>query len=187
MENKVGQLQPHRNVTHRIATAGSRRLEFTRMYSEHVQGIYAHLLRLTGCRHTAEDLLQETFLKAWRRLDGFAGKSSLKTWLFAIAVNTFRDHARRHRQGLIGGDTRIETAADPNPSAPGILESREDLERLRRTLAALAEPYRMPLMLVRFDGLSYREAAEVLDISVDTLRMRLHRAHKILTDIFYKD
>jgi len=157
---------------------------FARAYGDYARRIYAYLLRFTGNHEDAEELVQIAFLKAWRGRDTFGGKSSLKTWLFAIAIHAARDHARKARWEKTGCAERLETAPDPRPAAGEALERTEAIERMRKALAELPETLRAPLMLVRFDGLSYREAAEALDVSADAVRMRLHRAHRILAAAF---
>ena len=161
--------------------------DFARAYGDYARRIYAYLLRETGSPHTAEDLMQETFLKAWRKRESFGGLSSLKTWLFAIAVNACRDHARKAGREKTECAEWIAMVPDTRPLAWESLDKRRAFERLRKAVAALPEELRAPLMLVRFDGLRYREAAEALGISSDAVRMRLHRAHRLLADAFKRE
>jgi RNA polymerase sigma-70 factor (ECF subfamily) len=156
--------------------------EFSNIYNLHAPQIYAHLLRLTGCRTAAEDLMQETFLKAYKRMETFRGGCSVKTWLFAIAFNTYRDYARKIQPNKTVDVEDFDTTPDMKDSAQETLEKNQIIQRLRAALANLPDHLLAPLMLVRFDGLRYQEAAETLGTTTDAVRMRVHRAHRALAE-----
>ncbi|MFP4029497.1 MAG: RNA polymerase sigma factor [Candidatus Brocadiia bacterium] len=157
---------------------GQRRRAFCELYERHAGALRNYLLRLTGAVQTAEDLTQETFLRALEGLESFTGRSSFKTWLFTIGTNLVRDHFRRKKpMGSLADDL---TSSHPDPAEKA--ETDDDVRRLRSAVADLPESQRFPLVLVRFEGMKYREAAEALGITLAAVRMRIHRAHLALTE-----
>lgn len=153
------------------------------MYSQRVYGL---LYRLTGSRETAEDLLQETFLRVVRTIEGYEHDGRFEAWLFRIAANLARDHARRARRwGNSGGPAARygegfegKLAETPSPVAEPrqCLSAAEDAERLQACLARLPETDREILLLRHFADLPFREIAEMLGIPVGTALARAHRA-----------
>src|SRR2546425_11914003 len=100
-----------------------------RFIQDHYPGIYRYLVHLTGCRDAAEDLTQETFLQAWRHLDDFEGRSTLRTWLYRIAHREFLQALRSQRAQL-----PLEEAGEmPEPRAAELIEAVE----LRAVIARL--------------------------------------------------
>ncbi len=149
--------------------------------------LYPTVLRLTGCAEDAQDLLQETFLRAYQKLGHFQGESSFYTWIFRIAVNLALSDRRRRkpasRNNLRTDDNPVETTADgreTDPSAP--LERVERQRVVQEALNALAADHRAVVVLKEFDGLRYEEIAALLNIPVGTVRSRLHRARCELRD-----
>lgn len=154
--------------------------EFTLLYQRTAAGIYAYLYRLCGCRHLAEDLLQETFLTVFRSMGDFKARSSIRTWVYAIATNKFRDHCRNKRRTVEIDPDILETRPAPGPEPLEAMIRREDSLRVRQAVQTLPPELKATLLLVRFEGLKYREAAEVLGTTQATVRMQVHRAHRIL-------
>ena len=141
----------------------------------------------------AEDVVQETFLRAWRGLAGFRGESSVKTWLYAIALNRIR--ARRgtlaRLRGLFGagesgGDgpdfSLVDGLADGGLSPEENAARAEERRRLRKAIAALPEEFRIAVVLRDLEGLAYDEVASVLAVPVGTVRSRLARGRAILKE-----
>ena len=145
--------------------------------------LYPTLLRLTGSAEDAQDLLQEAFLRAYRKLDRFRGGSSFYTWLYRLAVNLALSH-RRRRKGparfselRAEGGAEIEPTGDPEQTDPTIPAERAERDALvQSALDALAPDHRAVVVLKEFDGLRYEEIAATLGIPVGTVRSRLHRA-----------
>jgi RNA polymerase sigma-70 factor, ECF subfamily len=161
----------------RHARSEQRRQAFCALYERHGGSVRAWLGKLTGSAHLADDLTQETFLRALRALDRFEGRSTVRTWLLTIATNLWRDHLRRKRP--VTGTPTAE-ACSPDAAPPEFLLRRESVQIVRQAVDRLPESLREPLMLVRLEGLKYREAAVVLGLSVGAIRMRVHRAHLAL-------
>jgi len=159
--------------------------------------LFGLLFRLTGERETAEDLLQETFLRVVRTIADYEHGGKFEAWLFRIAANLARDHARRaSRRGrpvaLEGfGRDREPAASDladgrqPEPSRE--LFNKELSERLNACLRELAEMDREIILLRHFSELSFREIADLLQIPLGTALARAHRALKRLRAAFSEE
>jgi RNA polymerase sigma-70 factor (ECF subfamily) len=148
--------------------------------------VFGLLYRLTGSRESAEDFAQETFLRVVRTIDRYEHRGRFESWLFRIAANLARDHAR---QGKRRGPTASidATDADGVPSAPRLTDlgeavpeelamASEDGARLQACLAELPEIDREIILLRHFSELSFREIAQMLEIPLGTALARAHRA-----------
>lgn len=148
--------------------------ELVRRYQSPVRGF---LLKMTnGDAHLADDLAQETFLKAWRKLDTFRGGGRFSTWLFGIAHNQWRMHARARRE------TALEELADP-PAEPqtedGATQSRLRLD-VNEALKTLSPAERAAIVLCCQNGLTHEEAARALDCPVGTVKTHILRGKEKL-------
>jgi RNA polymerase sigma-70 factor, ECF subfamily len=139
----------------------------------------------------APDVLQEIFVKVFRGISNFNGESSLKTWVYRIAVHEASNHRRswirRHWRepfSMDDTDSRSASAAikavsgDRNPYE--VLEQVEREEVVKRALASLAQPYRTVVVLREIEGLAYEEIAEVLGLAEGTVKSRLLRGRELL-------
>jgi RNA polymerase sigma-70 factor (ECF subfamily) len=161
--------------------------EFTGLYRTHSHEIYYLTLRLLGDAHKAEDATHDVFLKAYRKWNTFRGESSHRTWLYRIAIN----HCCNLRQSWASRHlvTNVEESVWEGAAASGdsplrILEIKELGERIQKTLDRLSEEYRLLLLLVADDELSYEEIGVLTEQSPDAVRGKLHRARKAFTAIF---
>lgn len=150
---------------------------FEELYRVHAGRVYTLMLRMTGSVPEAEDLLQEVFLQAHRRLASFRGDSTLGTWLYRLAVNQCLDFLRS-RQGRMSRSTASldeEGAFEPAAPAPAVPASisRVDLER---AIARLPEGCRAAFILHDVDGFGHKEIARMLRISEGTSKSQVHRA-----------
>ncbi len=147
--------------------------------------LYPTVLRLTGCAEDAQDLLQDTFFRAFRKLDRFHGESSFYTWIYRIAVNLALSGRRRRKPVLRIGDGNgngfegesgepVPEHRECDPSLP--LERAERDRLIQDALNALAADHRAVVIMKEYDGLRYEEIAAILNIPVGTVRSRLHRA-----------
>lgn len=132
----------------------------------------------------AQDLSQEIFLKAYRKLDAFKGDSSFSTWLYRIGVNTCIDWARKNKKRSptlsIDGDECIERLPSHNPSPEDEALEGEKRELIREAVIGLPEKYRTVVILYNYKNLSISEISTVLGIPLKTVQTRLYRAKKIL-------
>jgi RNA polymerase sigma-70 factor (ECF subfamily) len=161
--------------------------ELVGVYSPRVFGM---LFRLTGSRETAEDLLQETFLRVVRTIADYRHVGKFEAWLFRIAANLARDHARRIRrrgravaleESFGDGSAAASDVADTGYLEPSRALARKELgERLNACLQGLPEMDREIILLRHFSELSFQEIADVLQIPLGTALARAHRALKRL-------
>jgi RNA polymerase sigma-70 factor (ECF subfamily) len=145
--------------------------------------IYSYLRRLCGSRHDAEDLTQQTFLKVWSSLDGFAGRSRFSTWLYRIAHNTFLDWLRKDAAPAQSHtDQRWQECIDRNPGPFANVAERQLALRLYEAVDLLDEDKKHVVHLHYYQGLSIRETAKVLNVATSTVKYRLREVMKILKD-----
>lgn len=134
-----------------------------------------------------EDIVQETFLKAFRRLDSFQHQSSFSTWLYRIAVNTALDFLKRHGRNPVTAveDPELMQQSGPGPgvAAPDKGLEREEIARItNEVLEGLPEIFRTVLVLREFEEMSYQDMADLLGISIGTVESRLFRARAKFRD-----
>jgi RNA polymerase sigma-70 factor, ECF subfamily len=150
------------------------------LYREHRRPIQAYLARLIDDRETAEDLCQETFLKALRGWAQHEPPAYPIAWLYRIATNTAYDHLRRRRRANLAPLIDAETVA--GDTAPEMeLEEREPVQS---ALAQLPPRYRVPLLLQSCEGQSMREIADTLGCSCNAVKMRLLRARQRFRQVY---
>ena len=167
-----------------------RRLEFERVALPLAPSLRASARRLTRPAEAADDLVQETFLRAYRTFDSFLPGTNARAWLFTILYSIHKNASRKHHTSLgtvsmNAMEERFERGLDfPDPEAHrAVLDNPRlvwDGSEAQQALAALPEPFRAAVALVDLDDLSYEEAAEVLGCPVGTLRSRLFRGRKVL-------
>ncbi len=178
--------------------------DFEKIYREYFPKIAAYLTRLVGDRD-AEDVTQEVFIKVNAALDTFRGDSSLSTWIYRIATNAAMDHLRRRQSPQRDRDTAVITDDDLSSEArmdaaeEGALSvdtqviRKEMNECIRGIVDDLPENYSTVLVLSDLEGLTNGEIAGVLEVSLETVKIRLHRARTRLKKelehrcSFYKD
>ena len=163
--------------------------EFAELYQNHSREIYYLTLRLLGEAHKAEDATHDVFLKAYRKWNSFRGESSYRTWLYRIAIN----HCSNLRQSwssrhlVTNADDAVwEGAAASGDSPLRVLEIKELGERIQKTLDQLSDEYRLLLLLVADEDLTYEEIGALTEQSPDAVRGKLHRARRSFAAIFQK-
>ncbi len=142
--------------------------------------VYRFALRLSNDAHAAEDLTQETFLRAWRRRGRLREPRALRVWLLRITANLWRDQVRRRRLPVARAGPLEEAPLAPAPTAERVLAGREDLARALEALAALPPRQREVLYLSACEGLTCAEVAEVLGLSTDAAKASLSLARQKL-------
>jgi RNA polymerase sigma-70 factor, ECF subfamily len=150
---------------------------FEELYRAHAARLYSLLLRMVGSAEDAEDLLQDVFLQAHRKLDSFRGESSLGTWLYRLAVNQCLDYLRGRQSKMTRvtesiEDEAVAEPAAPTPAVPAAI-SRVDLER---AIARLPEGCRLAFVLHDVEGFAHHEVAGLLGISEGTSKSQVHKA-----------
>ncbi len=174
---------------------GDRRA-FDELVHRYERELYSYLRHYLGDEQVAEDVFQQTFLQVHLKVDRFEPGRKFRPWLYTVAINQAIDMQRRNRRHRMASlDKRLRTGAEEGPGAlidlldgesagPGELaEEAERSEEVRRAVDELPEPARQAVLLVYFQGLKYREAAEVMSIPVGTVKSRLHAALGKLTEV----
>ena len=149
------------------------RTGFPAFYQQYGDRIYRFCYRLSGSVSDAEDLTQEVFLAAFQGEKLFQGRSSVQTWLYRIALNCWRHSCRAPRLDATGLEG--VTQAGPGPE-----QAVTDRIALTCALAVLPLDLREAFLLVKAEGLKYREAAQVLNIPLGTVQFRVHQASRRL-------
>jgi RNA polymerase sigma-70 factor (ECF subfamily) len=154
--------------------------------------LYGAAVRMTRNPSDAEDLVQETFLKAYRAYGTFEEGTNLKAWLYRILTNTFinnyRRDTRRPQETDLGELEDLylfrrlarETSATSSTSAEEQLLEGLVEEDIKQAIESLPENFRMVVLLADLEGFSYKEIADILDIPIGTVMSRLHRGRKAL-------
>ena len=148
---------------------------FEQVYRTHAPRLFGVASRLVG-RADAEDLLQEIFLTAYRKLDQYKGESTLGTWLFRLATNLCLDHLRSRGARLTKMTDTMEDEPEAGLARAGAIGGTIDRLDLERAVAALPPGYRTAFVLHDVEGLGHREIAEALGVSEGTSKSQLHRA-----------
>ena len=161
-----------------------------RAFEEIVRRYYAPVVnisyRMCGQAPLAEDIAQETFLRAWANLASFRLTGSMKNWLFRIAVNATLDVLRRKPATPVDDDA-IQMVMDPAPGPEAALIKKESAGHLQQMLDALPEAARSVLILREYGGLSYHEIASALNVPLGTVMSRLNYARTRLRDLLKED
>jgi RNA polymerase sigma-70 factor (ECF subfamily) len=174
-------MQPKANETDEStlldqASAGDH-AAFGALFERYYTMIYSFAYRLCVSRHDAQDLAQETFIKAARALPSFQGRSSFKNWLYQIAINTNRDWFRSRAR-------KAGTVEQFSANLLGEAEEREaDYEPVERSLMALSNELRQAVALVFYEGLSHGEAAKVMGGAEATVSWRIFTAKRKLKQL----
>jgi RNA polymerase sigma-70 factor (ECF subfamily) len=145
----------------------------------HADRLYTVALRFLGDGGEAEDVLQETLLRAWRGIRRFEGRAMVFTWLYRIAVNeSNRALERRQRRGAnLSVDEQATEVPAPSRDGPASQAERQELrEALQLAISQLSVPCRTALVLRDIEGLSTREAAEIAGVGEAAFKSRLHQA-----------
>ena len=165
---------------------------FERLYRTYVGRVMGLCLRMTRRRDVAEDCVQQTFVRAWRNLGAFEGRSAFGTWLHRIAVNEVLTHARNRGTRSEGDDRLTEAAQDRDETGHGLgIDASADVSGavdagevmdVERVLATLPPGSREVVVLQAIYGYSHEEVADMLGIAVGTCKAQLHRGRRLLRE-----
>jgi RNA polymerase sigma-70 factor (ECF subfamily) len=162
--------------------AGGDQLAMRTLFCRHRVAIYRWLLRLVGDEALAEDLMSEVFLDVWRQAASFEARSSVSTWLLAIARYKALS-ARRRRPDAELDETIASRVADPSDDPEVVLQKKDRSELLRHSLERLSPEHGEVIDLVYYHGKSVKDAAAVIGISESTVKTRMFYARKKLAEL----
>jgi RNA polymerase sigma-70 factor (ECF subfamily) len=167
-------------------------IDINEVYKTYSPRILLYLLRFVG-KDDAEDLLQEVFIKVFKSLSSFKGESQIYTWIYKIATNTAMDklknsHYRSERSKATSLDyiAPLKALAKSGQDDNGIeyqLFKQEMNQCIADYINKLPDNYRAVFLLKEYDGFSFEEISEILDITVENVKIRLHRARKKLHEV----
>lgn len=154
---------------------------FNELVRIHAQGVMNVIYRMCGDAQIAEDAAQETFIQAWLHLASYRPQASLRSWLYRIAVNAATDMLRKEKRILPSAleDLHLQ---DPQLGPEALFFQEERTALVKKAILALPEASRAVLVLREYEGMSYHEIAEALNIPVGTVMSRLNYARKTLRD-----
>lgn len=170
---------------------------FADLAMEHMSSLYSAAMRMTRNPADAEDLVQETYLKAYRGFGGFEEGTNLKAWLYRILTNTYINSYRAKQRRpdetdldevedlylyrRLGG---LEAARASRSAEDELLDLFTEAE-VKAAIEELPEGFRIAVLLADVEGFSYKEIAEIMDIPIGTVMSRLHRGRKALEKLLY--
>jgi RNA polymerase sigma-70 factor, ECF subfamily len=162
--------------------------ELSSLYTAHSRAIYYLALRFLGDAQKAEDATHDVFLKALRHLHQFRGEASARTWLYRIAINHCKNMraAWHDRHVLPSSEDEFFERLSGGDSPLRILETKELGDRIQKALDGLKSEYRLLLLLVSDQELSYEQAGALTGLTADAVRGKLFRARKAFTELFRK-
>jgi RNA polymerase sigma-70 factor, ECF subfamily len=152
---------------------------FGQLVLKYQDRLYNTVLHVAGNAEDARDIVQDAFVHAFTKLDGFQQSSAFYTWLYRIAFNVASSRRRRRRPVISVEHARETAGLEPIDGGEGPAERVERQERcrqVRQAIDALGEEHRLVLVLREIDGFCYETIADILDLPIGTVRSRLHRA-----------
>ena len=160
-------------------------------FKQEIPALYPRLHRaltayLAGTGIEAEDILQETFLKAYKNIEQFQGASGLYTWLYSIARNLSIDEMRKLKKEKGRSATPVEEYQIASDDFSRKSDQKDEILQLRKAISLLPELLRTIVVMRSIDGLSYAEISEVTGINEQTLKNRMFRARKELAELMKK-
>ncbi len=162
------------------AQAGDRNA-FNELVRIHARGVFNVVYHMCGDALVAEDAAQESFIRAWQNLNSYRPQTSLRNWLYRIAFNAGMDMLRKEKR-ILPNDIEDMNLRDERPDPESLAAQKERTAIVQQAVMALPEASRAVLVLREYEGMSYHEIADALDIPVGTVMSRLNYARKLLKD-----
>ena len=174
------------------------REDFTHDAMQHAPQLFSTAMRMTRNRSDAEDLVQETFIKAWRSFTTYQQGSNLRAWLFRIMTNTYIN--KYNAQQRKPAETELDDVEElflykrlGSVDQSQLSQSAEDQmlslftdDEVKKALEELPDQFRIPVLMSDVEGFSYKEIAEILEIPLGTVMSRLHRGRKSMQKMLYE-
>ncbi len=169
----------------RLRDPSTCRKAFEEVIARYGEPLYWQIRRMVQCHEDADDLLQNTFLKAWSSIDNFRGDAKLSTWLYKIAINESLSHIERERKrpnvSMDDEDSHLLHAIESDTHIDG----NELALQLRKAIALLPEKQRLVFNMRYYDDMKYEQMSEILGTSVGALKASYHLAVKKIEQYFH--
>lgn len=166
-----------KKITAMLKAPSSRSRAFSIIVEQHSEKIYWHIRNMILSHEDTNDLVQETFIKAWNNIDTFRGESQIATWLYRIAVNEVLSFLRKKHIETVSLDNEVHDIADSIESDVYFSGNRADA-LFREAVSRLPEKQRLVFNMKYFEDMKYEEMSEILDTSVGALKASYHIAVK---------
>ncbi len=159
---------------------------FTELIERYQNKVYNTAYRILGNHEDALDLAQESFIRIYKNLNKFQGKSSFSTWLFRITTNLCRDELRKRKRKLVIQEENFSNIYQEEENPEKISLSRELNSLIQEKIDSLVPEQKVVFTLREFQGLSYQEIADILEVSMGTVKSRLSRARQALREDLFE-
>jgi len=156
------------------------------LFERHHRALFRYFLRLTSNRERSEDLVQDVYFRMLKYRQTYRDGSPFTAWMYQVARNAHLDSTQKHRIEAPMIEERLEEPANTDPDPSQVLSRKQDLNLLRKALAALPVEKREVLVLSRFQNLKYEQIADIMSCDVGTVKVRVYRAIKALSQIFFE-
>jgi RNA polymerase sigma-70 factor (ECF subfamily) len=154
---------------------------FSELVHKHARGVMNVVYRMCGDTLIAEDAAQETFIRAWQNLLSYRPQTPIRSWLYRIAFNAGMDMLRKEKR-ILPNDIEEMNLADERPGPEFLVSQRERTVLVQQAVLSLPDASRAVLVLREYEGMSYHEIADALDIPIGTDMSRLNYARKALKE-----
>jgi RNA polymerase sigma-70 factor (ECF subfamily) len=154
---------------------------FSELVRIHARGVFNVVYHMCGDALVADDAAQETFIRAWQNLASYRPQTPLRNWLYRIAFNAGMDMLRKEKR-ILPQDIDEMGLADERPGPESVVSQQERTSMVQQAVLALPDASRAVLVLREYEGMSYHEIADALDIPVGTVMSRLNYARKLLKE-----
>ena len=154
---------------------------FSELVRNHAPGVMNVVYRMCGDAQIAEDAAQETFIRAWQNLPSYRPQTPLRNWLYRIAFNAGMDMLRKEKR-ILPNDIEDMHLADERPGPEILVSQQERTNLVQQAVLSLPDASRAVLVLREYEGMSYHEIADALDIPIGTVMSRLNYARKSLKE-----
>jgi len=154
------------------------------LFERHHRALFQFFIHLTSRRAVSEDLVQEVFFRILKYRHTYQANSTFRAWMYQVARNVHRDHAVKHTAEVAMGEEMADVRG-PEPAPDRQAQSRQEAVLLRRALAAMPQEKREVLVMSRYQDLKYEEIASILECEVGTVKVRVYRALRDLSNRFF--
>lgn len=168
-------------------TADEKAKSFSEMVRTYQERLYWHIRKMVLVHDDANDVLQNTFMKAWKGLDNFRGDSQISTWLYRIATNETLSFLSQKKTRMMNSFEDVEELMLQNLQADTYFEGDEVQLKLQKAIITLPEKQRLVFNMRFYDEMPYEEMSKILDTSVGALKASYHHAARKVEDFLIKE
>ena len=157
-------------------------MDFEELYRTYFSDVYQYIRKLSGSENMAEEITEETFYKALRKIESFRGDCDIRVWLCQIAKNSYYSHLRKSGRQISLEDAALQDTADPEDAVDERLTTYDEADQIRVLLHTLSDPYKEVFMWRVFAELSFKEIGRLYGKSDNWACVTYHRARNMLKE-----